>query len=525
MEFRLKHARLGVPMPRTTLSVLLCAVAGMSSTVTLNTDSTYQVIEGFGTSQFDPGDDDSAFVNMMVHDLGLSAMRLTIDEDFEQTNDNNDPFSLNLAGCNLNGSDLRGHMRNLRYLANAGMDRLMLTVFSPPAFMKTNNNIVGGELRTDRYDEFAEYYAGFIKHVKNESGLDVYAISPENEPAWEQWYWSCMYSPQQMRDIIKVLGPRLAQEDISTRIVAAEDLITNNWGAYFGITNADPVAAPYLYGIAVHAYQNGIAPSSASASSWGRLALANKTTGRSIWQTETSGYSINDNWLDQSGEFGAGAFTYACAIYSALRYGNVSLWLWLAPNNPPWGALQEGMCHHKNKTKKYYASKQYYRYIRPGAVRVKVDCDDADVYPLAFEHADQQTLTLVLINNTNDTKSVSLAGSGWPSFAVYRTSQNEDCQSVGTSNGTVSLSAMSVTTLYGEGYTVPVRERPVQRASRSIVPFDSHARVFDLAGRWVRPVREVIGVQSRLAAPTVRIMQSVSAEDRGATRAALQLPR
>jgi glucuronoarabinoxylan endo-1,4-beta-xylanase len=492
--------------PRICEAVVVVALSVTGAVLTLTTDSTYQTIEGFGTSAFDPNDDDSAFIDMMINDLGMTALRLYIDEDFEQTNDNSDPFSINLAGCNLNGSDLRGHMRNLRYLKNAGLDKLMLTVFSPPAFMKTNNSLIGGELRVDHYDEFAEYYAAFIKHVKNETSMDVYAISPENEPAWEQWYWSCVYSPQQMRDITKVLGPRLEQEGISTRIVAAEDLITNNWGAYFGTTNVDPVAAPYLYGIAVHAYENGITPSSGSAANWNRLALANRTTGKSVWQTETSGYSINDNWLDQSGEFGTGAFTYACAIYSGLRYGNVSLWLWLAPNNPPWGALQEGMCHHKNKTKKYYASKQYYRYIRPGAVRIKAECDDAGVYPLAFEHAGQQTLTLILINNTNDTKSVSLAGSGWPSFAVYRSSETENCQNMGTSSGAISLPAMSVSTLHGQGYTVPVRKRTAQHA-RII---NTNSKVFDLAGRLLGAVRTTgeSGLQS--SAPAVRVLQRTS---------------
>ncbi|MBD3239584.1 MAG: hypothetical protein GF331_03290 [Chitinivibrionales bacterium] len=471
-----------------TLIVTLPAPAPVrAATITLDQSATFQTIEGFGTSAFDPQDDDPAFIDMMVNDLGMTALRLYIDEDFEINNDNADPNSLNLSGCNLNGSDLVGHMRNLRYLKDAGLDKLMLTVFSPPAWMKTNGSTIGGKLRTDMYDEFAEYYTAFIKYVKQETGIDVYALSPENEPAWEQWYWSCVYTPEQMRDITKVLGRRLDAEGLSTEIAAAEDLISNNWGAYFGYTNTDPEARDYLHSIAVHAYEDGVAPSSGSATRWGRLADAGSLSGKSTWMTETSGYSINNNWLDQDIEFGKGAFTYACAIYSALRYANLSLWLWLAPNNPSWGALQEGMCHHKNKTNKYYVSKQYYRYIRPGAVRIGAESDDASVYALAFEHAGEQTLTVVLLNTSSSTVSATVTGVNLPQLTIYRSSETEQCANVGTSDGTVALPPKSIATLYGEGHTVGVRPAGEHRAAFTGAPpaRGMSVRAYGLDGRLI----------------------------------------
>ena len=88
--------------------------------------------------------------------------------------------------------------------------------------MKTNNNVNGAkadaptynlnptaqdnQLRTDMYDEFAERCVAYIKILKQETGIDVYAISLQNEPRFSEPYESCVFNDEALRDLIKVVN-------------------------------------------------------------------------------------------------------------------------------------------------------------------------------------------------------------------------------------------------------------------------------------------------------------------------------
>ena len=92
-----------------------------------------------------------------------------------------------------------------------------------------------------------------------------------------------------------------------------------------------------------------------------------------LWMTETSGYKNNND----------GAIDLAKAMYTALRHGNIETWVF-------WSLSEENASEYSLitsngvKSKRYFASKQYYRYVRPGAVRVETATSDADLLPLAF---------------------------------------------------------------------------------------------------------------------------------------------
>ena len=42
--------------------------------------------------------------------------------------------------------------------------------------MKTNNNVVGGQLSTSQYNAYADYLNSFVTYLKN-GGVSLYAIS------------------------------------------------------------------------------------------------------------------------------------------------------------------------------------------------------------------------------------------------------------------------------------------------------------------------------------------------------------
>src|SRR6266436_1126637 len=81
--------------------------------------------------------------------------------------------------------------------------------WSPPAFMKDNNDILhGGSLKPEFYPAWARYYTKFIKAYETE-GIPIWGISIQNEPMATQRWESCIYSAEQERDFLKNhLGPQ-----------------------------------------------------------------------------------------------------------------------------------------------------------------------------------------------------------------------------------------------------------------------------------------------------------------------------
>jgi hypothetical protein len=150
-------------------------------------------------------------------------------------------------------------------------------------------------------------------------------------------------------------------------------------------------------------------------------------------------------WADTNG-----ARTLGFAIYAALSYGQASAWVWWQGSElggaPSEYVLMGGM---QNIGKRYYVSKNFYRYIRPGAKMVKVTTSDANLFVVAFTHPTMNAVTVVAINNATQDKSLVLGGAGVPStFTAYRTSATENCVSVGSvANGSITLKADSITTL------------------------------------------------------------------------------
>jgi len=107
--------------------------------------------------------------------------------------------------------------------------------------------------------------------------------------------------------------------------------------------------------------------------------------------------------------------------------------------------------------KKYYVSKHFYRFIRPGAVRVKCTSDDAGVFAVAFEHQGKGTNTVVIINSTSEARSVSIQGSGLPeTYTIYQTtSGGNNCAEAGSvrsgGENRFDLPGKSVVTLQAGG--------------------------------------------------------------------------
>ena len=92
---------------------------------------------------------------------------------------------------------------------------LMLTPWSPPAYMKTNGRRdSGGKLKKEYEKAWAEYLCRYIEEYRSRGYL-VRAMSIQNEPKAVQTWDSCIFTAQEEKEFLKnVLYPALCRHGL-----------------------------------------------------------------------------------------------------------------------------------------------------------------------------------------------------------------------------------------------------------------------------------------------------------------------
>ena len=123
----------------------------------------------------------------------------------------------------------------------------------------------------------------------------------------------------------------------------------------------DANSRKYVSIVAVHGYAlDGVTANSPDAQTWQTMYSWGAQYNMPLWMTETSGYT-NDM---------KGAMDFSKAMYTAINFGNVSAWLYWELSQPTMDEFSL-MTSSGEKSKRYYVSKNFYRYVRPGDYRVK----------------------------------------------------------------------------------------------------------------------------------------------------------
>ena len=140
--------------------------------------------------------------------------------------------------------------------AAGGKLTLFASPWSPPAFMKSNNDMLhGGKLKPEFYQSWANYYTKFIKTYERE-GIPIWGISVQNEPMATQRWESCIYSAEDERDFLKnYLGPTMKRAGLGDQKIIAWDHNRDLVYQRASTILADPKAAQYVWGIGYHWYE------------------------------------------------------------------------------------------------------------------------------------------------------------------------------------------------------------------------------------------------------------------------------
>lgn len=405
----------------------------------------YQTIHGLGTFQHS-----ERHLDLYTQELGASAMRLgIIGNQWEPVNDNNDPNVLNMDGFDYSAF-------NWDWIANLkerGVETFILTSWSPPAWMKRNLSLDSKEqaiewsltdniLEPYYYEEYAESMEAIVIALKERAGVDLYAIGLQNEPAFNEPYPSAILSPAQFKELIKVVGKRFKDKGIATKLYMPEQVTGIGFyhlNDYLDAIQADAEANQYVDIFACHGYgSDGITAGFPSYTEWNNL-WTNAQEGdrkKEMWMTETHiGYTDFSSAMKMAG-----------ALHGALYAGNISLWT-------NWGF--EDMQLTKNvPNSSFYTSMNYFKFIRPGAKRIKTETSHPDVMVTGFENTDGSVVFVLINKNATTPLATNITGSLLPpQFKVYTTSAKENFASKGSyyvTQGPVILAANSVTTLVGK---------------------------------------------------------------------------
>lgn len=134
---------------------------------------------------------------------------------------------------------------------------LLASPWSPPAWMKSNNEMNnGGYLLPKYYEVWAKYYVKFIDEFKRHD-LSIDYVSVQNEPAAIQTWDSCIYTAEEERDFVRdYLGPILHKKYPNIKIIIWDhnrDEIVERGDTVL----KDLKAREHVWGTGLHWYSKG----------------------------------------------------------------------------------------------------------------------------------------------------------------------------------------------------------------------------------------------------------------------------
>jgi glucosylceramidase len=380
-----------------------------ATTVTVDENTTYQGIDGFGFTLTGGsagllnglGGNQAAVLNELFGtangQIGISYLRISIGASDLSASD----FTYNQTSgdVNMNNFSISQENQDLipilkKILAINPSIKILACPWTAPTWMKVNttgnNGYTGGSLNTAYYDAYARYFVKYIQAMQAQ-GIPIDAVTPQNEPLNPYNNPSMVMQANEQANFIKNnLGPQLRGTGLNTKIIAYDH--NTDRIDYPEAVLADAGANPYVDGSAFHLYSGSI----------GALTdVHNAYPNKNIYFTE--------QWVGAPSNFGGDLSWHVnTLIIGATRNWsrNVLEWNLAAdPNNNPHtpggcstclgGITVSGTSITRNVG--YYIIGHAARFVRPGAVRISSNLSGS-IQNVAFKNSDGSKV-LVALNN------------------------------------------------------------------------------------------------------------------------------
>jgi glucosylceramidase len=296
--------------------------------------------------------------------------------------------------------------------AAGGKLTLFASPWSPPAWMKDNNDILhGGKLQAAFRQPWANYYVKFINAYEKE-GIPIWGLSVQNEPMAKQTWESCIYTADEERDFVRdYLGPTLQQAGLSSKKLIVWDHNRDLVYQRASTILSDPKAAKYIWGVGYHWYETW----TGSDMQFENLhRVAETFPDKNLFFTEGClgpfKYEKMEDW--SLGE------SYGYSMIGDFNSGTVGWTDWNVlldetggPNHvqnfcfaPIHGDTRTGKVIYTNS---YYYIGHFSKFIRPGAKRVATSANRDKLLTTSFVNADGK-LAVVVMNRSDETIKYNL---------------------------------------------------------------------------------------------------------------------
>lgn len=283
---------------------------------------------------------------------------------------------------------------------------LYASPWSPPAWMKDNNNMLkGGKLLPEYYQSWANYFVKFIKAYEAE-GVPVWGITMQNEPMAVQTWESCIFTGEEERDFIKkFLGPTLAKAGMANKKLIAWDHNRDLMYQRASTVLDDPEAAKYVWGIGFHWYESW----TGGGKIFDNVQRVHETYPKTnLIFTEGCAESFK---MDKINDWQWGEM-YGRSMINDFNNGTVAWTDWNVLLDEKGGPNHVGnFCfapvHADTKNGQiYYLSSYYYighfsKFIRPGAKRIISSSSRGQLITTAFLNTDGK-IAVVVMNQSAD---------------------------------------------------------------------------------------------------------------------------
>jgi glucuronoarabinoxylan endo-1,4-beta-xylanase len=461
--------------PTIPLAVLICMLttpAQAQTTIEVKPSETHQTIEGWGTCliAWQEGWRERyrtpEFQRLYVEEMGCNMLRINLWGPVHTTPvANPEDITWKDFDFDVNGGRPQIFVDFAKGMQKLDPDvKLIGTVWSPPVWMKVNQRLTDadgsgaiqgtgyerdGRVFTNRVDpkyfeHFAQWLVEMVKYHQQQ-GTPLYAVSVGNEVMFTQEFESCVWNAEDYAKVVRLVGERLDAAGLGdVKIFGPETMTSHNWSIanplYIQKLMNDPSVAEHFDVFATHGYTDGVEADTREDSS-DEFARLIETYERPFWITE--GGTGSHEWPAALNEIGA-------MLHGSLVGGNASAFVpWQISEREP---STHGLLVGDRFTKKSNVARQYFRFVRPGDVRVTATCGDRRVRVSAFLAPTKDRLTLVLANPTQERLVASLELAEFPggSMRAVRTSADEDFAAIeltAAEANKVTLPAESITSL------------------------------------------------------------------------------
>lgn len=249
------------------------------STIRLDDSKTYQDIDGFGAAitgatafnllKMSPADRTKFLTETFSHDngYGMSYIRICIGASDFSLSDYTCCDREGIENFALTDEETKYVIPVLKEILAINPDiKILGSPWTAPRWMKVNNltdrkphnQWTSGHLNPDHYQDYATYFVKWIQAFGN-NGIDIYAITPQNEPLNRGNSASMFMGWDEQRDFVKTaLGPALEKAGLDTKIYAFDHNYNYDNMAdqqsYPVKIYGDAEASKYIAGAAYHNY-------------------------------------------------------------------------------------------------------------------------------------------------------------------------------------------------------------------------------------------------------------------------------